>query len=702
VDDDATPGDVFWDEMERQKVVLGAPSSSSSSFLSSDGGGVTTDETSSSYTTNGSGGSPAFGLDIDAVGEIDNIGGGTAMDGFNGMPQRLQGGGYGGGGGGGGGWDSEPTRSTRGGGGGTMSQEQAAEATLASYEAHMVSDNWLHDGYNEFGDEDFDMEDDEASLDRQIDEWEGEDGDGLDRGGHRVLEPWDLYVANTGDEGDDDDRDNRNVQIDMDKARSGIAKEFLFHNEDEDDTATTQKQQNTISDDQDAIDEATHLQQISETQLHSRRLENARRNPKASAYFKRAPNEIEGYDTMWVSAIDNSCIKNLRGSLGNYGVEFADNFGDWVDGCAEDAFKSIEQVASYKARQVWEVTGLPCIASRTSFEIEPGKVPEKQQSQSQMGPGSPGMMNRGYLSPRVLSGYRFNDVGLAVDYVVDALKPLSEPTRVTRFRSCYCFYDGEMEIFDYGELDCDLYYCNSLRTFIPTSFGIKGISQTLQLTFGLEYEGWMKKKLRDIMQRDDDKATVKLRDRVLKDGRVLPNDIIDVSAFMDSKVDVNLMDDCAKELSNRLGITRPTKILTVAATGLIIAIPMAKYLQVPVVYARKERSNVMSDTWQASYSSDTVGKSGELIVSKEHIDPNDRIIVIDDFLSSGSSQEALLRIVLDSGAKVVGVGVLLEKVYDSGRRALAGFDVPIESLVRVASVSGGVIRLIEEDGFSGM
>lgn len=110
----------------------------------------------------------------------------------------------------------------------------------------------------------------------------------------------------------------------------------------------------------------------------------------------------------------------------------------------------------------------------------------------------------------------------------------------------------------------------------------------------------------------------------------------------------------------------------------------------------------MSDTWQASYSSDTVGKSGELIVSKEHIDPNDRIIVIDDFLSSGSSQEALLRIVLDSGAKVVGVGVLLEKVYDSGRRALAGFDVPIESLVRVASVSGGVIRLIEEDGFSGM
>jgi len=79
-------------------------------------------------------------------------------------------------------------------------------------------------------------------------------------------------------------------------------------------------------------------------------------------------------------------------------------------------------------------------------------------------------------------------VGSTVDYAVEAMKPLSKPTRVTRFRSCYCFYDGEMEIFDYGELDCDLFYCNSLRTFIPTSFASKGICQTLQLTFGLEYE----------------------------------------------------------------------------------------------------------------------------------------------------------------------------------------------------------------------
>ena len=127
---------------------------------------------------------------------------------------------------------------------------------------------------------------------------------------------------------------------------------------------------------------------------------------------------------------------------------------------------------------------------------------------------------------------------------------------------------------------------------------------------------------------------------------------------------------------------------------------MAKYLQVPVVYARKERNIVMSNTWQASYSSKTVGKNRELLISKDHIDADDRVLIIDDFLSSGSSQEALLRIISDSGADSVGVGVLLEKAYDAGRQALSGYDIPIESLVRVASVNEGAITLVEEEGYS--
>lgn len=107
----------------------------------------------------------------------------------------------------------------------------------------------------------------------------------------------------------------------------------------------------------------------------------------------------------------------------------------------------------------------------------------------------------------------------------------------------------------------------------------------------------------------------------------------------------------------------------------------------------------MSDTYKAGYSSKTVGKNRELLVSKSHLHPEDRVLVVDDFLSSGASQEALLRIIAESGASAVGVGVLLEKVYDSGRQSLSGFDVPIHSLCRVASVKNGAIQLVEEEGY---
>lgn len=142
--------------------------------------------------------------------------------------------------------------------------------------------------------------------------------------------------------------------------------------------------------------------------------------------------------------------------------------------------------------------------------------------------------------------------------------------------------------------------------------------------------------------------------------------------------------------------------MTIATTGLVIALPMAKYLQVPVVYARKERNVVMADTYKASYSSKTVGNNRELLVSKSHVDSTDRVLVVDDFLSSGAAQEALLTIISDAGASAVGVGVLLEKAYDCGRQSLSGFNIPIHSLCHVASVKEGSIQLVEEEGFNEM
>ena len=127
--------------------------------------------------------------------------------------------------------------------------------------------------------------------------------------------------------------------------------------------------------------------------------------------------------------------------------------------------------------------------------------------------------------------------------------------------------------------------------------------------------------------------------------------------------------------------------------------PIAKELQTPVVYARKERSIVMADTFQTTYSSNTVGSNKTLYVAKSHIQPEDRILIVDDFLAGGSTQEAMLRIISDAGATPVGIAVLIEKVYDSGRKSLSGFDVPVHSLVRVASVQDQIITLVEEEGY---
>jgi hypothetical protein len=171
-----------------------------------------------------------------------------------------------------------------------------------------------------------------------------------------------------------------------------------------------------------------------------------------------------------------------------------------------------------------------------------------------------------------------------------------------------------MEVFDYGVLDCDIHFASSVRTFIPVAAAVNELCQTLQLTFGLEYQKWLKKRTSTASHGYGD-ASIKLRDRVLKEAKVLPNDIVDVSEFMDSKIDVNLMDECAKELvskllpvsidyltsSNHLILsnlsslfnnqaekfmdTKPNKILTVATTGLVIALPMAKVRQVELADA---------------------------------------------------------------------------------------------------------------------
>ncbi|KAL7489384.1 hypothetical protein ACHAW6_014979 [Cyclotella cf. meneghiniana] len=609
----------------------------------------------------------------------------------------------------------------------TVAEERSAEATLAAYASYAVSDNFLYNDEEEeeaalramglrndpklWEGDDPTIEEENAELERQLDEWEKElFGDGVDGsvvGGSSPFfdpalsdEPWDRYgQSRTSDDDESMSAFHKNLQRKMAMINKSHRELTLDYDDDHPDEAVAES----------AREEEEYVKSLSSIGITSPRLENAAVNPKAEAFFKRPPDERQGYDTMWVSAIDQPCIQNLHGIFMNYGVQFADNFADWELGTEEDGFRSIEDIASFKARKVYQVTGLPCIASRTSFEVEPIRPEDmdKVNEEYAVAVAASGKKNvkPPSKSPRVITGYRFNDVGEHVDQIIQALMPFSEPTRVTRFRSCVCYYDGAMEIVEYGELDCDIYFSGSMRTFIPMSQALNSMLKTLQIALDLQYQKWLTSAVNDALATKGGSIShvgIKLRDRVLKEAKVLPNDIIDVSSFMDAYVDVDLMDECGKDLAERFVSSKPNKILTIATTGLVIAIPMAKYLQVPLVYARKQRSVVMADTFEAGYNSKTIGKDRQLLVSKDHIDPEDRVLIVDDFLSSGSSQEALLRIIAEAGATPVGVGVLLEKEYDAGRKSLSGFGVKVESIVKITSVRDGVIQLLEEDGYARM
>ena len=371
----------------------------------------------------------------------------------------------------------------------TLSEERSAEATLSQYSTYAVSNNYLYDedeeeeALNALGirndpslweGEDPTIEEENAELERQLDEWEKElFGDGIDGsvvGGSSPYfdstlsdEPWDRYGRSQTSDEEGNEKGvsafHKNLQRKFELVRKNHKELLLDYDDDHPEEAAEDA----------AREEEEYVKSLSSIGLISPRLENAAVNPKAEVFFRRKPAELQGYDTMWVSAIDQPCIQNLHGIFMDYGIQFADNFADWELGSEEDGLRSIEDIASFKARRVYEVTGLPCISSRTSFEIEPIRPEdmEKVNEEAMAAMAASGKVTKNMKppskSPRVVTGYRFNDIGEHVDHVVQALMPFSEPTRVTRFRSCVCYYDGEMEIFEYGELDCDSKYSLPLQ-----------------------------------------------------------------------------------------------------------------------------------------------------------------------------------------------------------------------------------------------
>ena len=181
-----------------------------------------------------------------------------------------------------------------------------------------------------------------------------------------------------------------------------------------------------------------------------------------------------------------------------------------------------------------------------------------------------------------------------------------------------------------------------------------------------------------------------LEERILKDGRVLPGDVLKVDSFLNHQIDVALLSECGAEWKRLFSGDDVTRILTIEASGIGIACIAAIHFDVPVVFAKKTRSiNLSADCYTTKVHSYTKGLTYDVMVSKKYIAPGDRVLIIDDFLANGSALAGLIDLVEQAGATVVGCGIAIEKAYQGGGNELRAKGYRIESLAKIESMTPG-------------
>lgn len=186
-----------------------------------------------------------------------------------------------------------------------------------------------------------------------------------------------------------------------------------------------------------------------------------------------------------------------------------------------------------------------------------------------------------------------------------------------------------------------------------------------------------------------------LENRILEDGIVLENDILDVDSFLNHQIDPVLMQDIGKEFARLFRDQDITKVLTVESSGIAPAVFTGLYLEVPVVFAKKNKSVTLRDnvyvTDVYSYTKET---TTEMSASKLFLSNKDNVLIIDDFLANGQAVSGLLALCRQAGASVAGVGIVIEKSFQKGRILLEGSGIRLESLARIEKMDPDSISFI--------
>ncbi|MGB4658485.1 MAG: xanthine phosphoribosyltransferase [Mobilitalea sp.] len=179
-----------------------------------------------------------------------------------------------------------------------------------------------------------------------------------------------------------------------------------------------------------------------------------------------------------------------------------------------------------------------------------------------------------------------------------------------------------------------------------------------------------------------------LKDRIKRDGKIRSGNVLKVDSFLNHQMDIDLFGEIGKEFKRRFADQEITKILTIEASGIGIACITAQYFKVPVVFAKKNQTkNIAGDVYTSRVESFTHGRVYDIIVAKEFLRPEDKVLIIDDFLANGAALLGLSQLVKDAGATLVGAGIVVEKGFQPGGELVRGSGVRVESLAIIESMS---------------
>ena len=183
-----------------------------------------------------------------------------------------------------------------------------------------------------------------------------------------------------------------------------------------------------------------------------------------------------------------------------------------------------------------------------------------------------------------------------------------------------------------------------------------------------------------------------LKQRIKEEGKILPGNIVKVDGFLNHRVDIKLMEEIAMEFKHRFDLNEITLVLTAEASGIALATICAREFGVPMVFAKKAKSdNIEGGLYQSDIFSYTYKKKVTLLVSKDWIKSTDKVLIVDDFMANGEAMRGLCDIVKEAGAELVGIGIAVEKGFQHGGDRLREAGVNIQSLA--------IIDQADENGF---